>query len=343
MPAPSAAQAQYDTQARIVEDAVRAASLLWSELDAQAMSASWQSQRVGDRLFLTVAQAQLLAASSADFYAALLLAQQNVTAPAAGSVVPTSLAGIASDGRDLASLLVEPLVTSAVARAAGATPTEAKSSGLSSLVRIVDTQVADAGRAAQSIATTTRISGFIRAIHAGACGRCVILAGRWYRYDAGFDRHPMCHCYGIPAPEDVAGDAATDPMVYFHSLTAEEQNKAFTKAGAQAVRDGADVSQVVNARRGALGLSSPGRLTAAEQRTLRNGRKKGEARLQRVDVYGRQVAITTEGTTKRGLAGQRLIESGRANVPRLMPEAVYEIAHDRADAIRLLRLYGYIR
>jgi hypothetical protein len=28
---------------------------------------------------------------------------------------------------------------------------------------------------------------------------------------------------------------------------------------------------------------------------------------------------------------------------RLMPESIYEIAADRADALRLLKLYGYIR
>lgn len=32
----------------------------------------------------------------------------------------------------------------------------------------------------------------------------------------------------------------------------------------------------------------------------------------------------------------------QARAPRLMPEAIYEIAEDRADALRLLKLYGYL-
>jgi hypothetical protein len=78
------------------------------------------------------------------------------------------------------------------------------------------------------------------------------------------------------------------------------------------------------------------------------------ARLQRVDVYGRQVYVTTEGATRRGVAGSRLgawsddavkTESKyrSARTPRLMPESVFELAgEDRAEQIRLLRRFGYI-
>ncbi|WP_348239952.1 hypothetical protein, partial [Salmonella enterica] len=113
----------------------------------------------------------------------------------------------------------------------------------------------------------------------------------------GFKRHPMCHCRNIPAAEDTSDDIRTDPMKLFHSLSEAEQNRQFTKAGAQAIRDGADINRVVNSRRGALGLTSPGRLTAEEKKALRNGKDRG--RLQRVDVYGRPVYITSEATTVR--------------------------------------------
>jgi hypothetical protein len=191
-------------------------------------------------------------------------------------------------------------------------------------------------------------------LHPGACGRCAVLAGRWYRYDAAFERHPHCLCGQIPAPEDLAGDALTDPKLYFDSISEAEQDRAFTKAGAQAIRDGADVSQVVNARRGAAGLSAPGRLTAAEKKLLNGG-----GRLERTDLYGRALFITREGTTKRGvyggysireegavasreMRGGKLITRSRARTPRLMPESIYEIAADREDAIRLLTRYGYV-
>jgi len=156
----------------------------------------------------------------------------------------------------------------------------------------------------------------------------------------------------VPAVEDTADDLRTDPDAYFRSLTREDQDKYFTTAGAQAIRDGADIGQVVNARRGARGLSQPGRLTDAEQRTLRGGRDRG--RLERVDVFGRQVLTTTEGTTVRAVAGKRLAESGgtakakgqryrRAKTPRLMPDAILEIAgDDREERVRLLKRFGYI-
>ncbi|MEU1240053.1 hypothetical protein ABZ388_06810 [Micromonospora parva] len=54
----------------------------------------------------------------------------------------------------------------------------------------------------------------------------------------------------IPAREDTADDLRTDPRRYFDSLSAAEQDRLFTPAGAEAIREGADIGQVVNARRG---------------------------------------------------------------------------------------------
>lgn len=127
----------------------------------------------------------------------------------------------------------------------------------------------------------------------------------------------------------------------------------FTKAGAESIRLGADIGQVVNARRGAAGLAPAGaRLTAAEVQALRSGRSVG--RLETRDVFGRQLFTTTEGTTTRGKAGVGLgakvdgVKTGKgryrsARAPRLMPESVLQIAgNDRAEAIRLLKRFGYL-
>ncbi|CCW14612.1 Hint domain-containing protein [Rhodococcus aetherivorans] len=137
-----------------------------------------------------------------------------------------------------------------------------------------------------------------------------------------------CDCRHIPTREDRADDVTTDPKAYFDSLTAEQQNTLFTRAGAEAIRDGADINQVVNAERG----------------------------MATTQVYGRELATTTEGVTRRGIAYDAMRRAGyaqrdtdvrtgryfQAKAPRLMPEAIYEIAEDRADALRLLRLYGYL-
>lgn len=145
----------------------------------------------------------------------------------------------------------------------------------------------------------------------------------------------------------------TDPKAYFRSLSRAEQDRAFTAAGAEAIRLGADIGQVVNARRGARGLTTAGaRVTGDEARMLRGGRDRG--RLEAVDVYGRQLFITSEGVTTRGVAGVRLgakqtgakADGARyrsAKTPRLMPESVLQIAgNDRDEAVRLLKRFGYI-
>ncbi|PEH74631.1 hypothetical protein CRM89_00325 [Nocardia sp. FDAARGOS_372] len=132
-----------------------------------------------------------------------------------------------------------------------------------------------------------------------------------------------CNCRHIPSREDRADEITTDPKKYFESLSEADQNKTFGQAGAQAIRDGADMSQVVNARRGL---------------TIIGGRA------QRSEVYGRRLLTTTEGVTRRGQAGRAMRARGRnaRTTPRLMPEAIYEIAETRAEAIELLRKYGYV-
>lgn len=137
----------------------------------------------------------------------------------------------------------------------------------------------------------------------------------------------------IPGRENVAGDFRTDPKAFFRSLSAAEQDRVFTKAGAESIRLGADVGKVVNARRGAAGLAPAGaRLTPAEVRAARGGRSVG--RLETRDVFGRQLYTTTEGTRGRNRP---------ARAPRLMPESILQIAgRDRDEAVRLLRRNGYL-
>lgn len=249
------------------------------------------------RMASVVALAQLQAAQDSVSSTAAMLDEQNVEAPAVAAVLPSAFSGVASDGRDLASLLE---VVSRPEMPAG------------SFERAVLTQISDAGRAAASasMAARPRVSGYVRMLVPPSCSRCAILAGKSYRWNQGFQRHPRCDCRHIPAAESTAGDLTTDPRAYFDSLDAAEQERIFTKAGAQAIRDGADMAQVVNARRG---------MTTAQ-------------------IGGRDVRFTREGVTRRGLARSRM---GTKPV-RIMPETIYEVATDRADAIRLLRINGYL-
>jgi hypothetical protein len=274
-------------------------------------------------------------------------------------VATAALTGVASDGRPLESLLYQPAITALTGIQRGAGVARSMAGGSAVLDMIVRTQVADAGRVADQVAMVTRprTSGYVRMLVGRSCSRCAVLAGRWYASNAGFRRHPRCRpggdCIHIPGRENITGDERTDPKAFFNSLSPAEQDKVFTKAGAESIRLGADISQVVNARRGAAGLTTAGaRLTADEAQLLRGGRQVG--RLETRNVFGQQLFTTTEGTTARGTAGVRLgakvdgVKTGNARyrsarAPRLMPESILQIAGtDRGEALRLLKRYGYL-
>ena len=275
---------------------------LWRFVDPAKPQGSWAT--ASTRAVGIMSAAQQEAARGADEYVVAALAHQGETADLAGALVPSALAGIAADGRDLSGLLSYPAFEVSAFIDQGMDHGQALAIGERHLDRIVATEVSDAARVATGVAVASdrKTKGYIRMLTPPSCSRCVLLAGRFYKWNAGFERHPQCDCVHIPAAEDVAGDVRTDPKAYFDSLSEEEQNATFTKAGAEAVRDGSDLSRTVNARRGVY--------TA--------GGKK----------------YTTEATTRR--------ETGRR--ARLMPEQIYlEADGDRDEAIRLLKLHGYIR
>ena len=353
MTAPLSALQQYDEQAALASATVKSSVALWRELDPSAITSSWISDEIGARIFLALATAQELAATRSDAYLTRVLAEQGLSVNAEGKIIPLSLAGVSSDGRPLEDLLMQPIITTMAAQQQGATLSQAMLMGENALIRIVGTQVQDISRTAHGVGVAVRPrTGWVRMLTPPSCGRCAILAGRFYRWSDGFERHPLCNCVNVPSVEDSADDIRTDPKAYFNSLSEADQNKHFGAASAKAIRDGADPSQVVNARRKKSGLSTPGAGNTG----------------QRVDVYGRKLLITSEGTSKRGVAGRKLIEESgstrefagtanriskrgavkrdiyteRSKIPRLMPESIYEIATDRDDAIRLLKRYGYI-
>lgn len=324
----------------------------WAGIDPSRIIESWVGQI--SRLLVLLTGAQRVVAGRADTYLGAILDAQDIEPDAIGRTQAPALSGIASDGRALDSLLYRPVVTALSGIQRGATVEGSLASGSAVLDMIVRTQVADAGRAADQVAMTAhpRASGYVRMLVGRSCSRCAVLAGRWYAYNKGFKRHFRCDCVHIPGRESMTGDLRTDPKAFFRSLSATEQDRVFTKAGAEAIRLGADIGQVVNARRGALGLTPAGaRITAAEAQELRGGRAVGQ--LQTRDVFGRQLFVTTEGTTTRGLAGVRLgakvdgvKDGGRyrsAKAPRLMPESILAIAgKDRDEAVRLLKRFGYL-
>lgn len=295
---------------------------------------SWA--RVLPRLMMVLSAGQLNAARRGARYVPDVLDEQGIDAPAEGEFVPESLVGVASDGRPLDSLLYTSVIRAKQAVADGLSPDQALRKGRDWLDMATQTHVADADRTAVEtvMASRVKLGGYVRMVNLPACGRCIILAGVFYRYSEGFERHPGCDCSHIPAQEDTADEVATEPRKAFDSLTREQQDKAFTQAGAEAIRLGADPVQVINARRG----------------------------MQTTVLHGRDALITTEGITRRGEFGRLERQRGgdfdavrvgrrgyirnqverRAKRARLMPETILEHAENRDDAIRLLKLYGYL-
>ena len=247
-----------------------------------------------------------------------MLSEQGIDADADAGPLARSLTYVASDGRSIDGLL-DYTRTPEVTR--------------SQFDTIVLTQLSDVAVAGSLLGSLVRpsVSGYVRMLETPSCSRCVVLAGKFFKRNTGFQRHPKCDCRHIPSNEDVAGDIRTDPDAYFNSLSKAEQERTFTKAGAEVIRNGADIGQVVNARAG----------MSTAQQALRGpgGRITASGRLVKVDAFGRPIYQTTEGMTKRG----RAFKARGRNYIRLMPESIVEMAgNDRAELLRLLKSHGYI-
>ncbi|MFF2522242.1 VG15 protein [Streptomyces liangshanensis] len=326
------AQAYYVTQAQHSRRTADRVQALWRELDRRDLTGSWESF-VGPRIVAAVTAGQLAAAAGADEYTAAVVAADGATSDPSGRIRPAAFAGVAADGRALESLLYLPVITSKQALAAGLDDVEAMMRGLHQLLRMAASEVADAGRGATGTAITANrtIRGYIRVVNPPACGRCIILAGLEYGWNAGFQRHPRCDCVHMPSTLIARGRhhrGAFDPKAYFDSLSEREQARIFTQAGAQAIRDGASMTSVINARRG----------------------------MYTADAYGQRVRATRDSTTRRGSfyrqERRRAIQRGlipnsgrgfRLVAPRLLPEEIYRLAgNDRGQAIAMLRRFGYL-
>lgn len=309
---PDAATDHYDELVKLEALAVSAARRAWSRIDPRFISESWTEQL--GILVPAFVSMQERAAFEGGTYAAMTLAEQGQYVPPEQFTSPRSFAGYASDGRPLASLLYSPATAAKAYIGGGAPAFQSLQSARSVLDRISMTQIADAARQASGADIATRKGvGYVRMVSPGACSRCIVLAGRFYRWNKGFRRHPRCNCEHVArrvtdTAEAYAEGLIDDPYEVFRGMTQAQQDKSFGAANAQAIRDGADISQVVNSRRG---MSANG-------------------------------LFTVEGTTKAGNAAKGLKRGQR----RLTPEGIYDQAErfgkDRAWALERLQEHGYI-
>jgi len=339
---PAEASSYWRDQARVTAALLAVLRRLWRRMDGD-FDQSWAS--ISSPALVAVLQAQQTVASRSVEFVPRVLDELNIDVAPDGVPDPEAFVGLAGDGRPVESLLVGAKVATKRAIAGGATETAALDSGGRWLELAVQTLMSDTGRAVESTGMAAhRGVGYVRMLNPPSCSRCVVLAGKFYRYNTGFRRHPGCDCRHIPSKESMAGDLTVDADRYFANLSATEQDRLFTKVGAQAIRDGADITQVVNVRRG----------MSTAQVNVAGWIPKG--RLTTTQVYGQQIETTMEGITRRGVAYAAMSRAGyaqrqtdvrgqryfQARAPRLMPEGIYRIAENREDALRLLRLYGYL-
>lgn len=297
--------------------AVTEARRLWARLSPANFSTTW-NRVVGPAVLTAVTSAQFEASRGAQEYVAAQVVMQGGVADPAGLLLQAAFSGVASDGRPLNSLLASPMFDVRAFVDGGMPVRKALDVGERHLARIVATQVQDAARVSTgvAIANDRKVKGYVRVLTPPSCSRCTILAGRWYRYDAGFPRHPECDCSAAPATEHLNPQS---PLALYNEMSPDERKKAgWSQADQKAIADGGDLYQVTNARRD----------------------------LKSVSIAGHTIQTTQHGATRRGLAGTRLQAGKGKRAIRLTPEAIYSEAErlgwSRDEILRQLKRHGYI-
>lgn len=180
------AAAHRARQQQIAGQAAAETGRLWSFLQMLG----WAG--ISTRMLSTVRSALAEAARGAQDYAAAAARAWGADPDPAGRVAEATFAATASDGRPLDTLLEQPSLEVAAFIDQGMDKGQADAIGKRHLRRIVTTQVGDAARVATGVAIVNdkALKGYIRHLTLPSCSRCIILSGRWYRWSAGFARHP---------------------------------------------------------------------------------------------------------------------------------------------------------
>ncbi len=326
LPVLEMANLHYEYGKRLQDRAARDLLAMWRQVDRKHILASWKE--LLPTAVATVAAVQLAAAQDAVEYSSAALAVQELDTEGP-TLNPSGFAGVAYQleetkfAFDLTQTLAAPAFATLAGIKSGFAVDRAMAGGLNQLMLRSQLQVSDAARQTSGVMMSTRArpAMYVRMLNPPSCSRCAILAGKYYRGNEGFLRHPGCDCRHIPVAEAVAEEFTVDPYEYFESLAGAEQDRIFTKDGARAIRDGSDIFQVVNARSG-MHTTAGGSL------------------------------VTTDGTTRRGYwGGQQLTRSANREAgerygvsirQRMMPEEIYKRSNNREQALRMLEDYGYI-
>lgn len=262
------------------------------------LDTSWS--RVGPRVNALIANAQAGAAYDGALSVHQSLGSVGALVIPAAVILPEAWAGWTDQGLPLDRLTYGSVVASRKAEADSWAMR--KQVGLDWLTHVAREQVGSASRGAAQVAVATREGvGYTRLVNPPCCKDCAVLAGKWFRWNTGFQRHAGCDCTHVAVAGGTvpSGYVPEVPTAQIHDLSDAER---------RALAEGADLSQVVNAARGAKGH------------------------------------LTTEGATGRGLAGRHL-GAGRGQVTasrRLTVDAIYAKGGSREAVLQRLEENGYL-
>lgn len=329
------------------EQVGRRAARLWRSISSGSIDAGWD--QIAPQLEQVVTRGQYQAAAMAQGYTAQAARAQGVTG--SGAVVTAAFTGVTLEGREVVPELYAAATTTKTLIGRGVGVPAAFQAGTAMMTVIAATMVRDAGVMADKVSGLGRAKRgvmYARMVSPGACSRCAILAGVGH-FTKHFERHPSCRCTTVPVysdDDDLPEGLFSSATDYFESLTRVEQDRVFTKAGAESIRLGADPTSVVNARRGMFRTQQPGSLVArATPRTI-------------IGPDGKPFTAytTTEGTSVRGWfgggrgnsrpSGQYYRSASdryrRTTTVRLMPETIISRSKTPAEAVELLKQFGYM-
>lgn len=324
---PTAATDFYALQQRVNATTSTEVARLWRRM-GDDFDASWRRQ--GPSILAVLREAQSQVALAALDYVPTVLAQTDIPDQPRGTVRPNAFVGVASDGRSLESLAYQSVVAAKVAVAEGASSATALDQGGNFIDLMTKLQVADAARQAVGVMTASRknLGGTVRVLNPPSCQRCAILAGRFYRWSKGFDRHPRCDCVNLPSQSQGWAQSEgfiTDPMDAYRAGHIRD----LTAAQVKAISEGADIGRVVNAYRGMSTTATESAKSIRLRAKLANSTP--------------APAIPTGQPDLLGFLPPSVRNPVREPLVIPTPEGIYRAANgDRDKAIDLLREWGYL-
>lgn len=248
MPLPQSAVDHYRQQQRISVATAQQVAQLWRAGMADDIDLGWS--RIAQPVFTAVIAGQVSAAATGLAYVPAVLDEQGIESVQVARVDPQRFAGGNSEGTPVEYLLGFAPIKAKQALGAGVDLAGALlTAGTWLQGRVLDV-VRDANRdaTAAGMTVTPTVTGWVRQLNPPSCKYCVVLAGKFFRWNEGFKRHPGCDCKHVPTTESISDNLTVDPYRYFRSLNSQDQDRIFGPTDAQAVRDGADIYRVVNIR-----------------------------------------------------------------------------------------------